>query len=262
MFEPDAHRGRPRPKVRNALAGVAPAGDGKEDYRGERLKKAEPKAQRIIAAKLKRRHRRAADLANGGAGLAFDFSGGCVKKATVKTSVPKEEPHILANMKWNGCQTATRGGAAAYSLPEAIIAIALIGLMMISLYAGFSTGFSIVRAGRENLRATQILLQRMETLRLCPWDALRDPDSFKNVTFVESFDPLGQLAGSGGGTVYTSDITSSVPTNLPAAYLNDLRVVTVSVYWTNSSSTGPHMSRRQMQTYVARDGLQKYVRGK
>lgn len=164
-------------------------------------------------------------------------------------------------MKWNGCQPAARGGAAAYSLPEAIIAIAFIGLMMISLYAGFSAGFTIVRSARENLRATQILLQRMETLRLYPWNELNAVD-FQNVTFVESFDPLGQLAGDGSGTIYAGDIALSAPTNLPSAYQNDLRVVTVSVYWTNSSSTGPQVSRRQMQTYVARYGLQNYVRGK
>ncbi len=165
-------------------------------------------------------------------------------------------------MKLNGCQPAARGGAAAYSLPEAILAIAIIGFMMISLYAGFSAGFTIVRAARENLRATHILLQRMEALRLCPWDELSNPDSFKNVSFIESFDPLGQLAGSGGGTVYTSDITSSVPTDLPDAYQNDMRVVTVSVYWTNYNGQVPHVNARQMQTYVARQGLQNYVQGK
>ena len=134
--------------------------------------------------------------------------------------------------------------------------------MMISLYAGFSAGFTVVRSARENLRATQILLQRMETLRLCPWDTLSDPDSFKNVTFVESFDPLGQLSSRGGGTVFTGDIALSVPTNLPAAYQNDLRAVTVSVYWTNYNGSVPQRSQRQMQTYVARYGLQNYVRGK
>ena len=165
-------------------------------------------------------------------------------------------------MKLHGCQPAAHGGAAAYSLPEAIIAMAIIGFMMISLYAGFSAGFTIVRSARENLRATHILLQRMETIRLCRWDELSDTNSFQNITFVESFDPLGQLAGSGGGTVYTGDITSSVPTDLPPAYQNDLRVVTVSVYWTNYSSQSPHVNVRQMQTYVARQGLQNYILGK
>lgn len=165
-------------------------------------------------------------------------------------------------MKLNGCQPATRSGTPAYSLPEAIIAMAIIGFMMISLYAGFSAGFTIVRSARENLRATHILLQRMEALRLCSWDKVKDQNYFQNVTFVESFDPLGQLAGSDGGTVYTSDITTSVPTDLPAAYQSDMRVVTVSVYWTNYSSQPPHVNVRQMQTYVARQGLQNYVQGK
>lgn len=165
-------------------------------------------------------------------------------------------------MKLNGCQPAARGGTAAYSLPEVIIAMAIIGFMMISLYAGFSVGFTIVRSARENLRATHILLQRLEAVRLCPWDELKDPNYFQNVTFIESFDPLGQIAGSGGGTVYTGDITSSVPTDLPAAYQSDVRVVTVSVYWTNFSSQPPHVNARQMQTYVARQGLQNYVQGK
>jgi type II secretory pathway pseudopilin PulG len=164
-------------------------------------------------------------------------------------------------MKLNGCQPAKRGGATAYSLPEAIIAVAIISLMMISLYAGFSAGFTIVRSARENLRATQIMLQRMETLRLYTWNELLYTNNFQNVTFVESFDPLGQVAGS-GGTVYTGDIALSVPTNLPSAYENDMLMVTVSVYWTNYNNKVPQVSRRQMQTYVARYGLQNYVRGK
>lgn len=165
-------------------------------------------------------------------------------------------------MKWSGSQPVARSGAAAYSLPEVIIAIAMLGVMMVSLYAGFSAGFAIVRSARENLRATQILLQRMEALRLYTWNELLYTNNFQNLTFVESFDPLGQLAGSGGGTVFTGDIELSVPTNLPPAYQNDLRTVTVSVYWTNYDNKVPQVSRRQMQTYVARFGLQNYVRGK
>ena len=38
------------------------------------------------------------------------------------------------------------------------------GIVLVTLYAGFSSGFSVVRLNREDLRATQILEEKMESL--------------------------------------------------------------------------------------------------
>jgi len=143
----------------------------------------------------------------------------------------------------------------AQNLPEAIIAVALVGTMLVSLYAGFSSGFTIVRSTRENLRATQILVQRMEAIRLYTWNELLYTNNFNNTTFVESYDPLGALSGTGGGTVYSGTILLDVPDDLPAAYRSDMRTVTISVFWTNNLGGEPVTHSRQMQSCVARFGL-------
>src|SRR5215831_5720256 len=57
-----------------------------------------------------------------------------------------------------------------YTLIEVMVAVSLLGFMIVSLFAGFSTGFAVLRIARENLRATQILEERMEVLRLIKWE--------------------------------------------------------------------------------------------
>lgn len=152
--------------------------------------------------------------------------------------------------------------AEAHTLPEAIIAVALVGMMLVSLYAGFSSGFAIVRSTRENMRATQILVQRMEAIRLYAWNELLYTNNFNNTTFVESYDPLGALSGSGGGTAYSGTIQLEIPAALPAAYCDNMRLVTISVYWTNNIGGEPFTHSRQMQSCVARHGMQSYVNGR
>ncbi len=153
-------------------------------------------------------------------------------------------------------------GLRGFSLTEAIVAVALVGTMLVSLYAGFSSGFAILRSTRENMRATQILVQRMEAIRLYTWSELLYTNNFNNTTFVESYDPMNALSGGDGGTVYSGSIELSVPTGLPAAYRDNVRLVTISVYWTNNLGSQPVVLDRQMQTCVARYGMQSYVYGK
>lgn len=153
---------------------------------------------------------------------------------------------------------ARRRAEAAHSLPEAIIAVLVIGVMLISLYAGFSSGFSIVQSSREELRATQILQQRLETIRLYRWSQLLDTNNYLTPTFVEYLAPSGQT-NPAGGVVYAGTITLRPPPDLPAAYRDHLREVTVKVYWTNQSGSTEIVRSRQMQTYVARHGMQNYL---
>lgn len=55
-----------------------------------------------------------------------------------------------------------RGGGAgrrAFTIMEALIALGLIGTAGVALLAGLSSGFVMMRFARENLRATQIMLE-------------------------------------------------------------------------------------------------------
>ena len=144
-----------------------------------------------------------------------------------------------------------RAGRVAFTLTEVMVAVGVIGVLFVSLYLAFSAGFSIVRVTRENLRATQILVQRMETVRLYSWSQLTNAAVFKP-SFTE--DAMTSL-----GTVYHGQVQLSEPAGIGTpSYLSDLRVVTIAVRWTNTlGPVVPHY--RQMQTQVAKNGLQNYA---
>jgi hypothetical protein len=58
-----------------------------------------------------------------------------------------------------------RRRTAAFSFIEVLVASAICGIMFLTLYAGFSSGFVILQLSRENLRGTQILQEKLETIR-------------------------------------------------------------------------------------------------
>jgi Tfp pilus assembly protein PilV len=157
-------------------------------------------------------------------------------------------------MRLNLRQQTRRRTSSGHSLPEAIVAVCLAGMMLISLYAGFSTGFTLVRSARENLRATEILTQRTEALRLYNWSQLNDAKNYLRTTFTERYNPAGETNGT-CGAVYHGTVELDVPADLPAAYRDRLRLVTLTLTWTNQNAQKPIVSRRQMQTYVSRYGL-------
>lgn len=144
----------------------------------------------------------------------------------------------------------------AFTLTEVIIAVLLIGIMGFSLYGSFFLGFQTVDADRQDLRATQILMQKAEAIRLCTWSQLN------NFTFQEVYDPSGQTNGT-GGTLFTGSVATNSPDNISdtAAYKANMRLVTITVYWTNFNGKSSVIHSRQMQTQVARYGLQNYIWG-
>lgn len=157
----------------------------------------------------------------------------------------------------NRMQTRHRA-AAGHSLPEAVIAVSLVGVMFISLYAGFSSGFAILRAARENIRATEIMNQQTERLRLLNWNQVLDADHFLPATFVEPFNPDDSLV-SPDGAVFQGTIETSTPADWPAAYQDRGRLITITVTWTNLTGNKPIVNRRQVQTCISRYGMQSYV---
>jgi Tfp pilus assembly protein PilE len=149
----------------------------------------------------------------------------------------------------------------AYTLAEVMISVLIVGTLILSLYAGFSQGFSVIQSSRENLRATQILVQRMETIRLYTWSQSLDTTKYLQPSFVDYYDPRGR-SNNTAGLVYQGTITSEIPLDLPVAYQADMRTITVRLYWTNFNQGEPIVFSRQMQTRVARNGIQNYIYGK
>jgi len=138
------------------------------------------------------------------------------------------------------------------TLIEVVIATAGIGILMVTLYVAFSQGFAIVQAARENLRATQILQEKMETMRVYNWDQITGgvvPDRF-----VEPFYAVEQNGESGFNYRGVVTITNA-PVVAGTDYAGDVRLVVVQVEW----NSGSVVKRREMRTLVCQNGLQKYV---
>ena len=139
-----------------------------------------------------------------------------------------------------------------------MVAALSLGIMTLALCGCLWSGFSLIQASRENLRATQIMMQRTEAIRLFNWAQLQDTNYLKP-TFTECYDP--QSAGS-QGTTYSGFVNATVPTNVPTAYTNNVRLVTISLFWTNTYGRSYVTRSRQWQTAVARYGMQNYIWGK
>jgi type II secretory pathway pseudopilin PulG len=145
----------------------------------------------------------------------------------------------------------------AFTLVEVIVAAVLVGMTSLALFGCLSSGFGIIQSARENLRATQIMLQRMENIRLFTWNQTLDTTNYLKPTFTEYYDPQGSQMG----TTFQGFVTSNIPMDLAAAYRTNMRTITVTVYWTNCNSSQTIVRSRQMQTRVARSGMQNYVWG-
>jgi hypothetical protein len=138
----------------------------------------------------------------------------------------------------------------AFSLIDTLMATAIVSVAFLSLYAAIAYGFAAVQVSRENLRATQVILEKLETLRLYSWDQI-NTTGFVPSTFEAPFNPA---TNSNCGFVYRGTV---VITNAPIAetYSSDMRLVLVTLDWTSGNVN----RSRQMGTLVSRYGLQNYI---
>jgi hypothetical protein len=151
----------------------------------------------------------------------------------------------------------TFGGTAllAYTLAEVAVTSALMGVLFVSLYGGMSSGFAITQVSRENLRATQILVERMEGIRLFNWYQLVYSNWVPSV-FTNYYYPVTREDESPGIQYIGHMQVTRNPTLSPAAsYSPDMCSVQVRVDWVS----GNVPRTRTMTTYVARNGIQNYV---
>ncbi len=190
-------------------------------------------------------------------------------------------------MRINLIKIRNRRTQAGVTLIEALVSMGVFGVSVLSLYAGMSMGFSIIGNARENLRATQVMVEKMETIRLYSWDQINTP-GFIPATFTESYFPAdaggggsgepataqGQTEGDGtvqivtyaegGGETAQSNYANGVVFagrvtvgNGPSghSYSGDMRRVLITVAWTSGGQT----HNRSMVSYISRNGLQNYI---
>jgi hypothetical protein len=148
---------------------------------------------------------------------------------------------------WRQTPIAQRG----YILIEIMVGSCILGMAVVSLYSAFSFGFALIKLSQESVRADQILVQKLETLRLYNWSQsqLTTAGGIIPATFTDAFAP----GTSAPGAVYNGTITIASPA-FSESYNSTLRQVTITLNW--FSGKGTHT--RSMTTLVSQYGIQTY----
>ena len=137
-----------------------------------------------------------------------------------------------------------------FSILELVVAMAIIGMLVLAVYGAITSGMGTMRMARENLRATQILLEKMEGLRLYNWGQMTP--GFVPTQFIANYDVSSSATNT--GILYYGTVTIA-PADTGTTYANDMRQVTVRLQW----KTGAINRTREMSTYVCRSGVQNYI---
>ncbi|HZR17020.1 MAG TPA: type II secretion system protein [Verrucomicrobiae bacterium] len=141
------------------------------------------------------------------------------------------------------------------TLVEVVIATGIIAITGAGVIGSIDYGLCIMRIARENQRATQVLLEKLEAIRLYNWSQVTN-SGFVPTSFTAPYDPT---ASSGSqGTTYYGSMSVSLPafTGTTPNYAASIRQFNVSVTWTN---LGGLTHTRSLSTYVAQNGVQNYV---
>ena len=129
-----------------------------------------------------------------------------------------------------------------------MVAGALLAFIVVSLYAAFAFGFGLIKLAQENVRADQILVERMETLRAYNWSKISG-GSYISTNFVVGFSGTN---GAWRGVLYTGTVAVAPPPS-NESYTNSLRQVTVTLAWTSGAPR-----TRSMTTFVSQYGVATY----
>jgi prepilin-type N-terminal cleavage/methylation domain-containing protein len=147
----------------------------------------------------------------------------------------------------------------AFTLVEMVVCMAIMGVVFVALYAAIAQGYKTIGLAREDLRATQILLEKTELTRLYTWSQVTNAASFP--AFSVNYYPTTN--GQSQGVTYTGTykVTSLTTSTVPDVklkdenYASDVRVITVTLNWTSGSLA----RSRSLSTMVSANGIQNYV---
>lgn len=157
---------------------------------------------------------------------------------------------ILKNAKTVG----TGQRSAAFNLVEIAVAMGIIGIGVVALYSALLTGFRVVQLGREDLRATQIMVELMDTLRLYSWDQVTDP-TFTPKHFDIDYDPVAATNGGNGIFIYKCEMNIKKGPD-DVVYQDNMKTVTLDIVWNNGTAK---KRSRSFVSYVTKNGLQSYI---
>jgi Tfp pilus assembly protein PilV len=134
-----------------------------------------------------------------------------------------------------------------FALVEVLIGGCILGFAVVSLYSAYAFGFALIRLSQEDVRADQILLEQMETLRVYSWSETAPGSGILPSTFSETNAP----DATPGGVVYYGTIAVA-PAPVSESYSNTLRQVTITLNW---FSAGVRHTR-SMSTFVSQNGIE------
>jgi type II secretory pathway pseudopilin PulG len=138
------------------------------------------------------------------------------------------------------------------SLIEVVVATGILAIMAAGILNSYGYGFFVTKLVRENQRATQIMLEKVEIIRLYNWDQVNTAGFIPN-TFTDVYDP--QAPAGQQGITYNGTVTiGAYPGS--SGYGDKIRQVVVTVSW-NTDGRVPHS--RTLATLIAQDGEQNYV---
>ena len=141
----------------------------------------------------------------------------------------------------------------AFTIAETMVAVAIFGIMFASFFGGLSLSLSIVKSARESLRATQIMTENMDIIRLKTFNQV------KTTNYTAPFNPIPASVTNAGGAGLTYTVRVIVPPSSPMtegeSYKDDVKQVTLQLTW----RSGKTLKTNEMITFVSRNGLQNYI---
>ena len=137
------------------------------------------------------------------------------------------------------------------TLVDVVMSVALLGVMAGGIFGSFRYGYFTLELVRENQRATQIMLEKVETIRLYRWDQVNS-NGWIPATFTDEYDPQGGTNTK--GITYTGTVSVAACAS-GTSYASNMRQLTITLNWKTRNI--PHT--RTLTTYIAKDGIQNYV---
>ncbi len=117
----------------------------------------------------------------------------------------------------------------------------------------FGYGFKVIKHVRENQRATQIMMEKAETLRLYSWDQV-NTSGFIPTYFTATYDG-DATATNYIGTRYYGRVTIGSFPDSSLNYAAKMRRLDLTIWW----ATDNVWRTRSLTTFIAKDGIQNYV---
>ena len=139
----------------------------------------------------------------------------------------------------------------AFTMIEVLFASAIVGGLVVALYAALGSSVPMLKAIQENEQVTQILSEKMDVVRLYNWEQITNrAQPFVPMSFVVGIEPWNT-----NSTPYYTGTISIAQAPITESYRANLLQVIVTVNWVSNNRP----QSESMMTYIAKFGLQGYI---